>query len=128
MTQVTLLPCPFCGEVESLHHLLRNEKAPPMPSGNIIVMCGRCAARTGWCHSYEGADERWNTRAPQWISVEDRLPGWEKSYLWQYTTAKGVVTMKVQKYQHVSAAWFRSVYTAWMPLPEPYQTSQAVAA
>lgn len=54
-----LLPCPFCGDLASMHH-------DPLcfrgASGYRVECEGRCHAMTCWWHTLEQAVEHWNMR------------------------------------------------------------------
>lgn len=59
---VELKPCPFCGqpakhEVWSLQNYHR-------------VWCGNCDVEMDYFCSLEDAAMRWNTRAPQWMTID----------------------------------------------------------
>lgn len=71
MPKIDLLPCPFCGNAETL-------KMQTVPS-EYRVLCdtvyGGCGASTGWNHrTPEEAAKAWNTRASGWIPCSERMP------------------------------------------------------
>ena len=63
-----LKPCPFCGGEAVLTKILNNFWMPQCR--NNLCMAGD---EPNDYDRKEQAIKAWNTRAPQWISVEDRL-------------------------------------------------------
>jgi hypothetical protein len=56
---ITLLDCPFCG-AEQTSTGPRLDVADGIAP--YIVECMRCRGRSGGCHSFEEAAQRWNER------------------------------------------------------------------
>lgn len=60
-----LIPCPFCGETESVRMMIR--KGKDGWRDRYFVRCeydsGGCGAESGWYHSEEEAADSWNRRA-----------------------------------------------------------------
>lgn len=119
MPKFDLLPCPFCGKLETL-------KMQTVPS-EYRVLCdifyGGCGASTGWNHTTpEEAAKAWNTRASGWIPCSKRIPGDDANVL-AYNDGDGVL---IASYDHYAREWKEAFecypltnVTHWMHLPNP---------
>ena len=66
MSEIKLLPCPFCGgEAHIEEHKFWDEKAKGFPVQTYGVVCDNCCSMS-WQHyrHKEKAIEQWNTRKP----------------------------------------------------------------
>ena len=64
MSEIKLLPCPFCGGEAFISC---DTEAPIDTVGRMwayTVVCASCCARSGLCYSVEMAKKAWNTRKP----------------------------------------------------------------
>lgn len=66
MSEIELLPCPFCGGEAKLHHNLLTDK--------FKVWCSKCDCRTDVYSDKEEAIRKWNTRKPM-ERILERLKG-----------------------------------------------------
>ena len=127
MPKIDLLPCPFCGKIETL----KMQTVPSNPS-EYRVLCdtvyGGCGASIGWDHrTPEEAVKAWNTRAYGWIPCSVKKPEAYKSVL--------VVIKDNDRYTWINIGeigedgnwmiggefWYSKSDTSithWMPLPE----------
>ena len=66
MSEIKLLPCPFCGGEATLHNNFLTDK--------FKVWCNECDCRTDVYSDKEEAIEKWNTRKTM-ERIVDRLEG-----------------------------------------------------
>ena len=64
MTELNLLPCPFCG----------GQATPEFSDYSSYVSCEECDISTRACTHPDEAAFFWNRRADGWIAVGDALP------------------------------------------------------
>lgn len=101
-----LLECPFCGKLNEVTWYVDLKK----------ISCGICEI-----YIPVGI---WNTRPSQWISVKERLPEKEDSYI-VFGKAVSSTYMAFAVYILESEQFtITSDVTHWMPLPEPPQETK----
>lgn len=78
MQNYKLKPCPFCGEKPKLYEIPphTHQIATFMPdfAGEWICECDICGKAIAAGKTAEEASEKWNRRAPGWVSVDKVLP------------------------------------------------------
>jgi len=67
-----LKACPFCGSDAEFQN--PNPEPTNAASSEYYVECLGCGATSGTYDFMDEAVKAWNTRTPEWISVDDRLP------------------------------------------------------
>jgi len=109
-----LKPCPFCGS-----------EARILKGHHYWAVCPECAARGSAYGERGNAIKAWNTRTPQWVSVEDGLPeeglcvlGFEPHCLLNRDKGVGVIVADYD-ITEIRKATGKPWITHWMPLPEP---------
>jgi len=115
---VELKPCPFCGG--------NNLESWDGGEANLhMIECYDCDCSTGNMISLKYAIEAWNTRTPQWVSVEDGLPeeglcilGFEPHCLLNRDKGVGVIVADYD-ITEIRKATGKPWITHWMPLPTP---------
>lgn len=125
MPKIDLLPCPFCGKIETL----KMQTVPSNPS-EYRVLCdtvyGGCGASIGWDHrTAEEAAKSWNTRASGWISCSERMPK-ETGLLNGYLCSIGDCITIMPFFDGKFQAWMDNgkfivpdpYVEFWMPLPK----------
>lgn len=128
MSKIDLLPCPFCGKLETIRMIY----LPTQKHGLVYhVVCdsaiGGCGSLTGlYQETQEEAAKEWNTRVPGWIPCSERMPEKDMSVLISaqghrvtayYDAVKGVFMLTETE----GLFYSMSAVTHWMPLPEPPQ-------
>lgn len=76
MSKIDLLPCPFCGKLETIRMLyIPAEKRKCVYHVVCDALNGGCGASTGLNHETpEKAAEEWNTRASSWSPCGEMMP------------------------------------------------------
>lgn len=125
MPKIDLLPCPFCGKLETLRMMY----IPAAKSECVYhVVCdavnGGCGASTGWNHSTpEEAVEEWNTRASGFIPRSERMPEKDGDYLCISNNEYKILPYRNGEFYCICfdavLRCCNSSVTLWMPLPEP---------
>lgn len=129
MPKIDLLPCPFCGRLETLRMIcIPSEKYEFVYHVICDAVNGGCGASTGWNHSTpEEALEEWNTRASGWISCSDRFPEVREKVLalYDYCTCEVrqqyimIASLAPDGYWMEGCTWHpHQSVTHWMPLPD----------
>ena len=132
-----ILSCPFCG---GNGELLDNGYEHPVIDENgayvdmdifegdtFWIECEKCGAMMTEADTPEKAIEEWNTRTPDWIPVEERLPEEKGVYLvtyhpWYWDDVESEIKVGIDTFMG-KTAWSKRKFQrviAWMPLPEPY--------
>lgn len=125
-SKIDLLPCPFCGKLETLIMMyVPSEKHELVYHVVCDAINGGCGASTGWYHETpEEAAKAWNTRASCWIPCSERMPEKSTSVLISaqghrvtafYDSVKGVFMLTETE----GLFYSMSAVTHWMPLPDP---------
>ncbi len=128
MPKIELLPCPFCGKLETLRMIyLPAEKRECVYHVVCDADSGGCGASTGWNHETpEEAANEWNTRASGWIPCSERLPDPHAKVLF-VTFGKSVWCGKYCGIRNGRETWETSKFvstfwddevTHWMPVPD----------
>lgn len=124
MSKIDLLPCPFCGKLETLRMIyLPSEKCECVYHVVCDAVNGGCGASIGWNHETpEEAVKEWNTRASGWIPCSAKLPEvCEPVLIYEpYNEEMVVVSLDCDKIGFSNDdCWYglRNV-PFWMPLPE----------
>ena len=81
MTKIELKPCPFCGERK-----IELDK-PDLLFYGWFCQCPNCKATIAYNGTRESVIEKWNRRAPEWVSVGKVLPADQRACL--IATAEG---------------------------------------
>lgn len=118
--------CPFCGGEADV--LLSEGVAPNIPD-IFWVQCKNCEVDTMAYTQREKAINEWNTRTPDWIPVEERLPEEKGVYLVTYhpcywDDVESEIKVGIDTFMG-KTAWSKRKFQrviAWRPLPEPYRT------
>lgn len=125
-----LLPCPFCGSFNVFTR--KTEGTPRGPYPQAFVNCGDCKASV-LASTEKAANNKWNTRTNDWVSVDDRLPGCSDIYKSGDQLSDSVLVITEGNSMYV--AWLSDVgreegdivwvsdveiseVTHWMPLPD----------
>lgn len=123
MPKIDLLPCPFCGRLETLRMIcIPSEKYEFVYHVICDAVNGGCGASTGWNHSTpEEALEEWNTRASGWIPCSERMPEIGITILILFENQIKVSRLEKSKLGFLMNGEFigKNLVTHWMPLPEP---------
>lgn len=140
MQKIDLLPCPFCGKLETLRMIyIPAEKRECVYHVVCDAVNGGCGASTGWNHETpEEAAKEWNTRASGWITCNKKMPEDDEEVLFAvaYPWDKGKKP-KVALGRHYTKnekGWWTAYYgafldyevTHWMPLPAPPEVTNNV--
>ena len=120
MQKFDLLPCPFCGKLETLRMMyVPAEKRECVYHVACDADSGGCGASTGWNHETpEEAAKEWNTRASDWILYSEKRPNSPGSYL-VYNDENGAID--VLPFSSKFESFYDCNVTHWMPLPEAPQ-------
>lgn len=127
MPKIDLLPCPFCGKLETI--IMVDVPAEKHERVYLLyrVVCsfvnGGCGASTGWNHETpEDAAKEWNTRASGWIPCRERMPE-EYIAVLLYGEKIGILKGFFSPYKDLyiadsgNTAVRKTAVTRWMPLP-----------
>jgi hypothetical protein len=124
MPKIDLLPCPFCGRIETLRMLyIPAEKREFVYHVICDAFNGGCGASTGWNHETpEEAAKEWNTRASGWVPCSERLPDDNVDVL---VYDDGILIARYNSNEKYTSGWMESFecypltnVTHWMPLPQ----------
>lgn len=129
MPKIDLLPCPFCGKIETLKMLsFQTEKHNFFRRVVCSTVEGGCGASTIWnCATPEEAAKEWNARASGWIPCGEKKPN-EDSYRWAVgitSTGRCIAFQEHNAYENDTGGISVPTYLAhgseithWMPTPE----------
>ena len=124
MPKIDLLPCPFCGKIETLKMLpVQSKKHKFFRRVVCSTVEGGCGASTIWnCTTPEETAKEWNTRAFCWVSCSDMMPKKDGEYL---CVSNGKFKILPYRNGEFYCTCFDGVLrccnssvTHWMPIPE----------
>lgn len=126
MQKIDLLPCPFCGKLETIIMVDVPAEKHERVYRVYRVVCsfvnGGCGASTGWNHETpEEAAKEWNTRASGLIPCSERMPEKDGNYLCISNNEYKILPYRNGEFYFVCfdsvLRCCNSSVTHWMPLP-----------
>lgn len=123
MSKNDLLPCPFCGKLETVRMIyIPAEKHELVYHVVCDTVNGGCGASTGWNQETpEDAVNEWNTRASGLIPCSERLPKKDGNYLCISNNEYKILPYRNGEFYCVCfdsvLRCCNSSVTHWMPLP-----------
>lgn len=124
MQKIDLLPCPFCGKLETLRMIyLPSTKHELVYHVVCDAVSGGCGASTGWNHETpEEAAKEWNTRISDLIPCSKRMPKKDGDYLCISNNEYKILPYRNGEFYCICfdavLRCCNSSVTHWMPLPE----------
>nr|DAH68306.1 MAG TPA: Protein of unknown function (DUF551) [Caudoviricetes sp.] len=125
MQDYKLKPCPFCGNNPDVYKPSNMAIYIGMPyfAGDWICMCLHCHQTVVGGKKYSDVVEKWNRRAPGWVSVDKALPskemyvlGFDKEGKHHYSNL--YFCPETQEFRDEMYPGSPVSITHWMPYPE----------
>ena len=93
MQDYNLKPCPFCGRSPDVYQAPETMILMGMPyfAGDWICLCLRCRQSAVGAKKYSDVVEKWNRRAPGWVSTKTAVPSDARLCVIATTGGMGVV-------------------------------------